>query len=236
MIASGHTIQGLEKEIERAMVGLSQSPRAIVAVIESPYNSVLLAGTIRKSGRVMLNPAGDRLLDIIAESGGTTDQPYDTMVRFTRSQTSKSIRLNAIDPGGSSNIQLLPGDRIEALHQPLTFMVMGAANKVIQQPFEAAHISLAEALSKVSGLNDSLADPKSVFLFRNISPSDSNVLPKIYRLNMMNPQSFIWAQNITMRDKDLIYISSAQANIPLKFLTIVNQLFSPLISYRAITR
>jgi polysaccharide biosynthesis/export protein len=233
--ASGRTVQGLQKEIERAMIGLSQSPQVMIAVTDSPKNSAYLSGTVRKPGRVMLNPAGDRLLDMIAVAGGTVDQPYDTMVRFTRGEQTSSVRLNAIDASPDANIRLLPGDRIEVRHQPLTFMAMGAANKVTQQPFEAEKISLAEALAKVSGLNDNTADPKSVFLFRNVARADADSLPNVYRLDMMNPQSFYWAQNIYVRDKDLIYIGAARANIPLKFLTIVNQLFSPLISYKALT-
>jgi polysaccharide biosynthesis/export protein len=235
MTASGRTVRGLQKEIERAMTGLSQSPQVLVAITDSPHNSAYLSGTVRKPGRVMLNQAGDRLLDMIAVAGGTVDQPYDTMLRFTRGQQTSSMRLNAIDASPDANIRLLPGDRIEARHQPLTFMAMGAANKVTQQPFEAERISLAEALAKVNGLNDNTADPKSVFLFRNVVQGDSDSLPNVYRLDMMNPQSFYWAQNIYVRDKDLIYIGPARANIPLKFLTIVNQLFSPLISYKALT-
>ncbi len=233
--ASGRTVRGLQKEIERQMAGLSQSPQVLVAITDSPYNSAYLSGTVRKPGRVMLNPAGDRLLDMIAVAGGTVDQPYDTMLRFTRGPQTSSVRLNAIDPSPAANIRLMPGDRIEVRHQPLSFTVMGAANKVTQQPFEAERISLAEALAKVSGLNDNTADPKSVFLFRNIIQSESDTLPNVYRLDMMNPQSFYWAQNIYVRDKDLIYIGGARANVPLKFLTIVNQLFSPLISYKALT-
>jgi polysaccharide biosynthesis/export protein len=233
--ASGRTVLGLQKAIERAMIGLSQSPQVMIAVTDSPKNSAYLSGTVRKPGRVMLNPAGDRLLDMIAVAGGTIDQPYDTILRFTRGQQSSSVRLNAIDASPDTNIRLLPGDRIEVRHQPLTFMAMGAANKVTQQPFEAERISLAEALAKVSGLNDNTADPKSVFLFRNAPQTEAGSLPNVYRLDMMNPQSFYWAQNINVRDKDLIYIGAARANIPLKFLTIVNQLFSPLISYKALT-
>jgi polysaccharide export outer membrane protein len=39
-----------------------------------------------------------------------------------------------------------------------------------------------------------------------------------------------------MHDKDVIYIANAAANQPSKFVNIINQLFSPFITARAITR
>lgn len=236
IMVSGLSVISAQREIERALAGKSQLPQVTVNISDSPYNSVYLSGQIRKPGRIMLNPVGDMLLDMIAAGGGSISQPYDTVIHFTRGTQILESRLNAIDPRDSLNIKLVPGDRIELLQRPLTFTIMGAANRVAQIAFEAEHISLAEALAKASGLNDNQADPKAVFLFRLPKSIDAGDEIKIYRLNMMNASAYFMAQNIKLHDKDVIYVANAEGGIPLKLVSVINQLTSPLVTYRALSQ
>lgn len=236
IMVAGASVTDAQSRIERTLAGKSQMPQVTVSIADSRHNSVYLSGAVRKPGRMTLNPAGDMLLDVVAAAGGSADQSYNAVLRFTRGAQSTDIRLSAINPTGPSNIQLLPGDRIELLQKPLTFTAMGATNRVAQIAFEAEHISLAEALAKSSGLNDNQADPKAVFLFRMPSTVDAGTPLIIYRLNMMNAQSYFLAQNIEMQDKDLIYVANAQANLPLKLVSIINQLTSPLVTYKALSQ
>jgi polysaccharide export outer membrane protein len=53
---------------------------------------------------------------------------------------------------------------------------------------------------------------------------------------MLKPQSYFLSQRFAMRDKDVIYIANAAANQPSKLVGIVNQLFSPFVTARAIAR
>jgi polysaccharide export outer membrane protein len=83
-----------------------------------------------------------------------------------------------------------------------------------------------------------MADPTAVFIFRydeTIDPA-SGAKPVIYRLNMMEPASYFLAQRVAMQDKDVIYIANAAANQPTKLVGVINQLFSPFITARAISR
>ncbi len=61
-------------------------------------------------------------------------------------------------------------------------------------------------------------------------------MPIIYRLNMLQPASYFLSQRFAVRDKDVIYIANAGANRPAKLVSIINQLFSPFVAARAITR
>jgi polysaccharide export outer membrane protein len=108
---------------------------------------------------------------------------------------------------------------------------------VSQVAFEAPTVSLAEGLARIGGPNDAQADARAVFLFRyDAAAIAAGEPPVIYRLNLMKPESYIIAQNFQMRDKDLIYIANAAANPVTKFVAILNQLFTPVVTARIITK
>lgn len=236
LMVAGATPYDVQRMIEQALQGKSQSPQALVTVVNSPGNSVYLLGDVIRTGRIPLTAARERLLDAVATAGGSKVSNADTVVRLTRGGESGEMRLGDIRPGSGDDLILLPGDRIELLVEPRSFSAFGATPKVSQVAFEAPNLSLAEALARVGGPNDLQADPRSVFLFRyDAAAIAAGEPPLIYRLNLMKPESYIIAQNFPMRDKDLIYIANSAANPVSKFVAILNQLFSPLLTARILT-
>lgn len=237
LMVAGSTPYDVQRMIETALKGKSQSPQALVTVVNSPGNSVYLFGDVNRSGRMPLTAARERLLDAVATAGGSKSSSADTVIRLTRAGQSAEMRLGDIRAGSGDDVTLLPGDRVELVIEPRSFSAFGATPKVSQVLFEAPRLSLAEALARVGGPNDIQADPRSVFLFRYdavaIAAGDP---PVIYRLNLMKPESYIIAQNFPMNDKDLIYIANSASNPVSKFVAILNQLFAPLLTARVLTR
>lgn len=234
---SGRSIHDTEIQLRGAMRGRSQSADVIVSRIDSPGTSFAVAGNVRRPGLFVLGPASRTLLDAILVAGGQTDQPYDDVVEFTRNSVTRSLRLSEIDPSDTAyNLMLAPGDRIEVLHQPLTFLGLGASGRVAQVPFDAERVTLAEAIAKLGGPNDNQANPRAVFLFRNDPAAKPGAPLTVYRLDMTRPLSYILSQQITMKDKDLIYIANASSNLPTKLVAIINQLFSPVVTLRALSK
>ena len=238
LAVAGRTAAEVEEMIENGLVGKSQSPQVLVAVRTNISNTVYVSGEVRKPGRIDLTVARERLLDAVAIAGGTVQVTDDMLVRFTRNGRSVEERLGLIQSGAPQNVILLPGDRIELLRRPRSFTVFGATLRAQQVPFETGTLSLAEAVARAGGPNDNSADPSAVFLFRFDAPrrADTVEVPVIYRLDMMNPASYFLSQRFAMHDKDVIYIANAAANQPAKLVNIINQLFSPFITARAITR
>ncbi|WP_235537449.1 MULTISPECIES: polysaccharide biosynthesis/export family protein [unclassified Sphingomonas] len=236
LMVAGSTAYDVQRMIEQALHGKSQSPQAMVTVVNSPGNSVYLLGDVMRTGRIALTPARERLLDAVATAGGSKVSSADTMIRITRGGESAEMRLGDVRPGSSDDLTLLPGDRIELVGEPRSFSAFGATPRVSQVPFGEPNLSLAEALARVGGPNDAQADPKAVFLFRyDAAAIAAGEPPVIYRLNLMKPESYIIAQNFPMRDKDLIYIANSAANPVSKFVAILNQLFAPLLTARVLT-
>ncbi|WP_176489002.1 polysaccharide biosynthesis/export family protein [Rhizorhabdus dicambivorans] len=237
LMVAGSTPYDVQRMIEQALHGKSQSPQALVTVVSSPGNSVYLLGDVSRTGRMPLTAARERLLDAVATAGGSKVSNADTVVRLSRGGESAEMRLGDIRPGTSDDVALLPGDRIELVNEPRSFSAFGATPKVSQVAFEAPSVSLAEALARIGGPNDVQADPRSVFLFRyDAAAIAAGEPPVIYRLNLMRPESYIIAQNFPMHDKDLIYIANAASNPVSKFVALLNQLFAPALTARIITK
>jgi polysaccharide export outer membrane protein len=58
------------------------------------------------------------------------------------------------------------------------------------------------------------------------SPAVTKV-PTIYQANFRDPSSFFAAQQFTLRDKDVLYVSNASSVELTKFLGVINAAFVP---------
>lgn len=241
---AGRTTGDVERLVVARLRGLSQAPQALVTVVQNVHNTVLVSGSVARPGRQTLTLARERLLDAVAAAGGvgTGGGPENTVVRVRRGDQVASAYLAAIESGGSADIVLLPGDRIDVLRRPRTFAVFGAAGKVSQVPFPAPSVSLAEAVAQAGGPDDNRADPTAVFVFRdNAPPPDITAenrkapagAPIVYRLNLEKPSSYFLAQRFAMRDKDVIFIANARINHTRKLVELFNLLFTPVYTIRA---
>lgn len=244
LAVAGKTANQVARMIEAGLAGKSQSPQVIVSIADSRASTVLVSGQTRSPGRYRLTGARETILDVIADSGGvaagngtaaatgSADNPEDIIVRFTRGDRSLDVPLAAIRSRSPDDLVLLPRDRIELLRRERTYTVFGAANRINQTPFGSPNLSLAEAMARAGGPNDSLADPTAVFIFRYVPGQDAakGEAPMIYRVNLMKPSSYFLSQRFQMRDKDVIYVANSASNLPTKFVSIINLLFSPIFS------
>src|SRR5262249_44233314 len=106
----------------------------------------------------------------------------------------------------------------------------GATGSQGHIPFANWRLSLAEALGKMGGLSDNLADPASVFLYRgeprevaellgvDCAGFSGPIIPIIYNLNLRDPSCFFLASNFEMRNKDVVYTSNAVSVKATKFM------------------
>ena len=232
----GRTPAEIGAMIERGLRGKSQNPQVIVSVKLNVSNTIFVGGDVRRPGRFDLTLQRERLLDAIALGGGASYSAEDTVVRFNRGARTLEERLGRIRAGAPDDLVLSPGDRIELIKRPRSFIVLGATTRNSQVAFETGELSLAEAVARAGGPNDSIANPAAIFLFRYdpALPTDPGERPVIYRLNLLQPASFFLAQRFAIRDKDVIYVANAAANRPAKLVGIINSLFAPFVAARAV--
>jgi polysaccharide export outer membrane protein len=238
LAVSGNTPSQVETMINRKLAGYSQKPQSMVTIAKNVANTVIVSGNVNRPGRYDLSYNYVRVLAAIALAGGATASSEDTLVRFARDGQTVEQRLDTIRASSRDDLVLEPDDQIELVKRPRSFTVFGAAGRVSQVSFDTGGVTLAEALARVQGPSDATADPAAVFIFRyddTIDPA-SAAKPIIYRLNLLEPASYFLAQRVAMQDKDVIYIANAAANQPSKLISIINQIFSPIITARALTK
>jgi polysaccharide export outer membrane protein len=238
--AAGLSATDLSQSIAAKLKGKANQPQVMIRLVKNSTSYVTVVGDVNASTRMELTAGGERLLDALANSGGVR-QPVDkTTIQVTRGNMVEALPLQTIIKDPRQNIPLHSGDVVTALFQPLSFTVLGASGKNDEINFEAQGISLAQALARSGGLNDSRSDPKGVFIFR-FEPKDAltwpdqpvrmtadNLVPVVYRVNLKDPASFFVAQSFPMNNKDLVFISNAPVAELQKFLNLVFSVVFPV--------
>ncbi len=231
--AKGRTVVEVQKAIVDALQNRALDPQAVVAVVEQRASSISVLGEVGSPSRFPVTPNGERLLDVIARAGGPRNPGYDTWVMLERGNRLASAPFTTLVNEPANNVWMKPQDTVYVFTQPLTFTAFGASGQQGHIPFGAWRLSLTEAMGKVGGLNDSLADPASVFLYRgeprevaellgvDCSKFSGPIIPIIYNLNLRDPSGYFLASTFEMRNKDVIYTSNATAVESTKFLTYV---------------
>lgn len=239
--AKGKTADELADELTQAYHRNSENPQVMVSIRENVNNTVIVQGDVKKPGRIPLSLARERVLDVIAIAGGSSNPSLDSIVKINRADQAAEAPLSAIEPGSSDDIQLLPQDRVSITFRPRTFTVLGATGKVAEIPFQSPRVSLVEAIGRSGGPSDERADPAAIYVFRyepaeyDGSPAEGS-RPVAYRLNMRRPESYFLAQRFEMRPRDVIYIANAGANIPTKAIQVLSLFFSPFYTAKVLSQ
>lgn len=219
-------------------------PRVIVTLPNRTSNLITVLGDVNQSGRFNITLGGERVLDAIGLARGSKFQDYETLVTLQRRGRKATVRLSSLTRNPRSDIYLLPRDVVYVKRDQRFFTVVGAAGTNSQLAFDREDISVADALAKAGGLRDERADPHTVVLYRHESRSRLSEMgaktpsqygkdiPTIYRLNLRSPSGFFLAQNLKLRDDDLIYISNAPIVEWVKVLSVLNAHTSTIISSR----
>ena len=240
----------VEQEIVRALAHKAIEPQVVVTIAKNLSNTVTVGGEVAGGGsplgggpRVPLTAKGDRILDVIAAAGGIRIPPSDAFIRLTRGRRTVSVAYDTILAHPEENIFVMPGDIVTVAREPQTFTAFGGTGRNAQVPFDAMGITLEEAIAKAGGLLDYRADPGGIFLLRfeptklvkaiypnREPPSQGDLVPVVYRLNLRDANSFFLARSFVMQDKDMLYVANSASDPVAKFLNLVGTVTAPVIS------
>ncbi|HET7708741.1 MAG TPA: polysaccharide biosynthesis/export family protein [Sphingomicrobium sp.] len=246
--AAGRTLRQIEQDIVASLRGRAHLPQAIVRIARNETANVTVLGDVKEPQRVPLTPRGERLLDVIARAGGTS-QPLDRMtIELTRGNVTQRMAARDIVRDPRQNIILQRDDVVTAAFQPYTFTVLGAAGKNEEVRFEGVGLTLSQALGRIGGFQDDRADPRGVFLFRweppslagadasQFSTNPEGKVPVIYQVDMKEPQTYFAAQKFQMRDGDIVYVANSKLADLQRFVNILASSIIPLATVRNTVR
>ncbi|OXI48068.1 polysaccharide biosynthesis/export family protein [Burkholderia aenigmatica] len=240
--AVGRTPTQLQSYIVGRLKNIAHDPQVLVRLAKNETSYVTVVGDVTSSTRVQLSARGERLLDALAAAGGVR-QPVDKItLQITRGTTVASLPLETVIRNPRENVPLRAGDVVTALFQPYSFTSLGATGKNEEINFEAQGITLAQALARSGGLQDSRSDAQGVFVFRlenanalnwpnqPVRTTADGKVPVIYRINLRDPNSFFVAQSFVMDNKDLLYVSNAPVTEMQKILNLVFSVAYPVVN------
>jgi polysaccharide biosynthesis/export protein len=241
--SAGRTPAEVQQTIEALLASKALEPQALVIVKKTAANAVTVAGETVGGARIALSPAGDRLLQVIAAAGGAQAPVHETFVRLSRNGVTAKIPLATLVADPTENIYAEPGDILTLVRVPQTFTVFGAAGRNASITFDAATITLGQALAKSRGLNDDLANPRGVFVFRYepdpivraldqplATHAEDGASPVAYRFDLADANSYFLADQFPLRDKDVIFVADARAEQVSKIFNVLNNVTGPFIT------
>lgn len=239
---AGRTTAQIETSIVAHLKGKANQPQVLVGVAKNNASNVTIVGEVNTSTMMPLTPKGERLLDALAFSGGLKQPVSHMAVQLSRGDVTAIMPLDSVIRDPKQNVQLRPGDVVTALYQPQNFSVLGATGKNDEIPFEAQGISLAQALARSGGLNDSRADARGIFVFRfedarlvdNKDPSvksANGIVPVVYEIDLRDPAAFFVTQNFPIQNHDVIYVSNSPGAEFKKFLSYVVMVADPAVTF-----
>lgn len=234
--ANGRSPSQLGVAIASALRDKTVDPQVHVTITRNVANTVTVTGAVNKPSIIPLTYKGDDLLDVLASVGGAKFPSYESRVSITRNNKIASAYLSHVLQSPDDNIFLRRGDKVNLTRKPQSFSAFGAVTTKGKINFGSAKLSVLEAVGKASGLMDTRADARGVFLMRfektstayqlaDLTTEDEkrSIVPVIYRINLKDPNQYFFAQAIPMHDKDIIFVSNAPSVELDKFMTILGK-------------
>jgi polysaccharide biosynthesis/export protein len=232
--AAGHTQVEVQQEIVDALKARAVEPQVVVSLVEQKTSLISVLGDVNAASRMTASQAGEHILDAITRAGGPKSQGYDEWIMLERGGKRALAPFGALIYEPNNNIFVHPDDTIFLYKEPQTFLAFGAVGSQTQFAFDAWRLSLAEAVARAGGLNDNLADPASVFLYRgetreiakqlgvDILKYQGPIIPIVYAINFRDPSEYFLATSFEMRNKDVIYVSNSASVELVKVLNLFN--------------
>jgi len=237
ILAAGRTPPQVARQIVSRLAGKAHAPEVVVRLVTNSSANVSVVGEVNSNGRVALTPRGERLLDVLASAGGVKHPTHKTTIQITRDGRVASLPLDNIIRDPRQNIRLRTDDVVAAIFQPYSFTSLGLSGASAEVPFEQTGITLSQALGRIGGLKDERANARGVFIFRLEDPAvldaslaatarrtPDGLVPVIYRVDLRNPATLFVAQSFPIRNKDIIYVTSAPLTDFQRFVGILSSL------------
>lgn len=226
------------EEITQKLIKRAIEPQVIVSLVGRSNSAVTILGDVKQNSRLSLNLDGDRILDSVARAGGLSYPDFQTYLALRRDGKEWVIRFDDLVRAPNKNIYLRSQDTLYLYRDPDRYQVYGAAGINSSFDFTNRQMSLSDALGSAGGLDQSLADPEEIYLFRyessqSLKPIITNTtlqsqipnserLPVIYKLNLREAEGFFLARNFPLQNRDIIYLANAESVEFLRFLNLLD--------------
>lgn len=211
--AEGLTLAQLHKAVAARLSTLvSSADISVTRAADARGQMVTVQGNLTKPGMYPITQTTQRLSSALAQAAPVQTNPEQLVISLRRDNKVASVRLSDIYRNQSNDILLRPGDVVTAYDSREYLTVLGAAGQQGRVAISKRNYSVLDALADSRGLDDKLADPRSVFLFTPAkagAEGKPDLLPVIYQFDMTRPEQVALAREFTVHEAQAIYISDA---------------------------
>ena len=199
----GKEITEIQNEIQKAYNTVFNSARVSLGrTVRLPLTANVI-GIANAPGQQDIDRKGVTLADLVAKSGGTTQEPFTCEYVLHRSKRSYTLNNKEIT---TKNILAQDGDVLEIRKSAdRSVTLLGAVNRPGSYPFPNYDSHLDDFIGQGSGFRADSANISGVFIFRNTSSGRTD----IYRFNLRDPSGVICASRFSVHGNDIVYVTEA---------------------------
>jgi polysaccharide export outer membrane protein len=236
---AGKSLEEIRRLLAEKLARYIEKPQVDVRVAAFRSKRVYVTGEVVKPGMQPITDVVLHVLEAIQAAGGvrSADSAASSAgqlaavadlehVKLTRDGTVYNINMLAMLFGGdlSSNILLRDGD---VLYVPDNFsnkvFVLGEVKNPSALLIHNGHMTLAEALGDVGGVDMSTSNPGQIYVIRSgdlVAAADQNgaaaeqqmedFKPTIFHLDASSPDALILADQFDLQSRDVVFVATAE--------------------------
>jgi polysaccharide export outer membrane protein len=199
----GKEIADVQKEIQEAYTPVFNTARVSLNRSSRMPLTANVIGIANAPGQQTIDRKGVTLADLIAKSGGTSQEPFTC--EYVLHRGPQSYKLNNSDVT-TKNILAQHSDILEIRKSSdRSITLLGAVNRPGSYPFPNYSSQLDDFIGAGSGFRSDSANLSGVFVFRKTEANTTD----IYRFDLRDPAGVIASSSFSVHGNDIIYVTEA---------------------------
>lgn len=183
-----------------------QNPQVDVKVIAFRSQKVYIGGEVRNPGVYSVTDVPLTLTEALNRSGGLLPTADDSRLLLSRGNRTWTLNFQSLLAKGNrvGQILLQNGDSLQVpnLNDAPIYM-LGELVRPGTTPLIHGHLSLAQAIQDVGGIQGMTADPRSIYVIRKGTAANA---VDVFHLDARNPTAMILADRFPLRPRDIVYV------------------------------